>query len=191
MDNKIILASASPRRKELLSLITKEFTVAVSGCEEIIDTSLSPQQIVESLARQKAQWVYEQNPNNIVIGSDTIVVLEGEILGKPKDEKDAKAMLSKLSHKSHSVYTGVAILGEGVAEVFAVETKVEFKELTTQEINWYVKTGEPMDKAGSYGIQGYGSRYVKSITGDYYAVMGLPVNQLYENLVKIGINIAK
>ncbi|MBR6531824.1 MAG: septum formation protein Maf, partial [Clostridia bacterium] len=153
---KVILASASPRRKELLTLAGVDFTVRVADVEEIIPENASPDKVVMSLALQKAGAVAKENPDSIVIGSDTVVALDGVILGKPKDDENAVEMLKTLSGRSHTVYTGVAIIsGERVAD-FCEATEVVFHKLTEKEIRDYVATGECSDKAGAYGIQGKG-----------------------------------
>lgn len=179
----LILASASPRRRELLSLITTDFTVIPAKGEEKADTSLPPNLLVQELAKQKASEVAALHPQDTVIGADTLVFLGNEIMGKPADAADAKRMLTLLSANTHTVITAVAIAQNGtVTKVFAEETKVEFFPLTEEEITSYIATGEPMDKAGAYGIQDKGALLVKGITGDYYNVMGLPVGRLYREL---------
>lgn len=179
---EIILASASPRRKELLSTAGLEFTVRVADVEEIIDEKASPDEVVMSLALQKAQAVAKAYPTATVIGADTVVVLDGEILGKPENEQNAIEMLTALSGRSHTVYTGVAIInGEKVIN-FCEATQVEFFPLTEDEIRSYVATGEPMDKAGAYGIQGKGCVLVRKIDGDYFNVVGLPVSRVCREL---------
>ncbi|MBQ7875605.1 MAG: septum formation inhibitor Maf [Oscillospiraceae bacterium] len=170
-----ILASGSPRRKELLSLIIPEYEVLVSGCEEFVPEGTSAEKVPAILAEQKALAVAKLRPDDTVIGSDTVVVLNGEIFGKPKDEAHAHAMLKALSGKKHFVYTGVAVAENGKVRSFVQKTEVEFYELSDETIDKYISTGEPMDKAGAYGIQGKGSVLVKGIVGDYFNVMGLPV----------------
>ena len=184
----IILASQSPRRRELLTQIGLEFEVHPAGGEEII-TSTDPVEVVKSLSTQKAAAVKEelepQLPENwLVIGADTIVVYDGKILGKPKDEVDAIRMLTMLQGQTHSVYTGVTLLEEGKQTTFAEETKVSMYPMTEEEIAWYVSTKEPMDKAGAYGIQGLCARFVKEIRGDYNNVVGLPIGRIYQELKK-------
>lgn len=179
----LILASASPRRRELLSLITTDFTVIPAQGEEIADTSLPTDILVQELARQKACQVAAANPHDTVIGADTLVFHGAEIMGKPADKADAKRMLTLLSGSTHTVITAVAIVQNGkVTKVFAEKTGVEFFPLTDDEISAYIATGEPMDKAGAYGIQDRGALLVKGIAGDYYNVMGLPVGRLYREL---------
>lgn len=179
---KVILASASPRRKELLSLAGVDFTVKVADVEEIIPENASPDEVVRSLALQKAQAVAKDNPDCIVIGSDTVVALDGVILGKPKDEENAKQMLTALSGRSHTVYTGVALIHGEKIKNFCEATEVVFNELTDEEIVNYIATKEPMDKAGAYGIQGKGCVLVEKIKGDYFNVVGLPVSRVYREL---------
>ncbi|MBQ3501106.1 MAG: septum formation inhibitor Maf [Oscillospiraceae bacterium] len=170
-----ILASGSPRRKELLSLIIPEYEVLVSGCEEFVSKGTPAEKVPAILAEQKALAVAKLRPDDTVIGSDTVVVLGGEIFGKPKDKDHAHAMLRALSGKKHFVYTGVAVAEKGEVRSFVQKTEVEFYELSDETIDRYIETGEPMDKAGAYGIQGKGSVLVKGISGDYFNVMGLPV----------------
>lgn len=171
----LILASGSPRRRELLSLITDEFEVLVSGCEEFVPEGTPAEKVPAILAEQKALAVAKLRPEDTVIGSDTVVVLNGEIFGKPKDKEHARAMLKALSGKKHFVYTGVAVAEKGEVRSFVQKTEVEFYELSNETIEKYIESLEPMDKAGSYGIQGKGSVLVKGISGDYFNVMGLPV----------------
>ena len=179
---EIILASASPRRKELLTLAGVDFTVKVADVDEIIPENASPDEVVMSLALQKAQAVAKDNSDCIVIGSDTVVALDGTILGKPRDEENAKQMLSALSGRSHTVYTGVAIISGEKVKNFCEATEVVFNELSAEEIADYVATKEPMDKAGAYGIQGKGCVLVEKIIGDYFNVVGLPVSRVYKEL---------
>ena len=172
---KIVLASASPRRKELLTTAGVEFEVLVSEADETVPEGTAPRDAAMMTAEKKALAVAEKCENRIVIGADTIVVAGGRILGKPKDEADAAAMLRFLSGKEHEVVTGVCITDGSKTEKFAAVSKVRFYELTDAEIAAYVATKEPMDKAGSYGIQGRGCVLVESIEGDYFNIVGLPV----------------
>ena len=178
----LILASGSPRRRELLSIAGLDFEVIVADIEEKIPDGATPQEAVMSLALQKADAVAKQNPERTVIGADTVVVCDGAILGKPKDEADAFKMLRALSGRVHTVCTGVAIIRGSEIKNFCEVTEVEFHELTDDEILAYVRTGEPMDKAGAYGIQGRGCVLVKRINGDYFNVVGLPVSRVYREL---------
>lgn len=178
----IVLASASPRRRELLTLAGIEYKVVPSECEEILPEKITPPEAVKSLAEQKADDVYKRYPDDIIIAADTVVALGGKILGKPKNEEDAFQMLSSLSGNIHTVYTGVCIMKNGKKDVFFSATEVEFYPLTDEEINAYIATGEPMDKAGAYGIQGKGSLLVKRISGDYFNVVGLPLAETVRRL---------
>jgi len=183
-----ILASASPRRRQLLGRIGLDFTVAVPGCDES-GVSPLPEVAVKELSLRKAKAT-ELSQGQIVIAADTVVALDGQVLGKPEDEDDAKRMLRALSGKKHFVYTGVTVgaLREGVAEYVTevCETAVFFRELSENEICEYVSGGSPMDKAGAYGIQdAFGSTAVSRIEGDYYNVVGLPLCMLREILNKV------
>lgn len=194
--SKIILASASPRRKELLAKAGISFTVIPAAGEEK-RTSENPGEAVQQLARDKAEWVAQSlaecEEGILVIGSDTIVVFENRILGKPKDRRDAAETLEKLQGNTHQVYTGVTVLerkaGKWVEHTFFESTDVTFYPVSREEIQDYIATGEPMDKAGSYGIQGLFGIYVKGICGDYNNVVGLPVARLFHEMKKSGINL--
>lgn len=183
-----ILASASPRRQELFRLLELNFRVQPSDLEEIHDESLSPEDLVKSLSLQKAQNIANKISENLaVVGADTIVYLENKVLGKPENETEAKKMLRSLSGKTHKVFTGFTILhkADQIEVSEAVATEVKFKELSDLEIDSYIKTKEPMDKAGAYGIQGFGSILVEKVNGCYFNVMGFPLNRFYEVLKKI------
>lgn len=187
MSKKIILASGSPRRRELMDREGFEFTVITSKAEENYDPSLPPQEIAQSLAKLKAQAVASALPaqdleDSIVIGADTIVALDGIIYGKPADASDACRMLRELSGKTHQVITGVCIICNKDAQAFAQSTNVNFKELSDSEIQEYAASGEPLDKAGAYGIQGLGGKLVDSIDGDFDNVVGLPIKTLAPKL---------
>ena len=194
--SKIILASASTRRKELLAKAGISFTVIPAAGEEK-RTSENPGEAVQQLARDKAEWVAQSlaecEEGTLVIGSDTIVVFENRILGKPKDRRDAAETLEKLQGNTHQVYTGVTVLerkaGKWVEHTFFESTDVTFYPVSREEIQNYIATGEPMDKAGSYGIQGLFGIYVKGICGDYNNVVGLPVARLFHEMKKSGINL--
>ena len=188
---KIILASASPRRTELLGQIGMNHEIIVSDCEEII-TSKVPQDVVMQLSSQKAEDVYNKYKlshlveNFLVIGADTIVAIDGMILGKPKNEEDAYGMISRLQGNMHQVYTGVTILynsGEGKKQnTFYECSEVDVYPMCDEEIKEYIRSGEPMDKAGSYGIQGRFAAYIKGIHGDYNNIVGLPVGRIYQEI---------
>ena len=192
---KIVLASAAPRRRELLSQIGLTFTVEKSGREER-PCSDAPEGIVRELSSQKAEEVFQKRAKEagrlLVIGADTLVFLDGQPMGKPKDEEDACRMLFRLQGRKHQVYTGVTVLwkedgcGEAGKEAgrlsFAERTDVEFYPMTEAEIRAYVKTGEPADKAGAYAIQGRCAAHIKGIDGDYNNVVGLPVGRLFQEL---------
>ena len=184
----IILASASPRRKEIMQKYSYEIEVIPSNCEETVQDGLSPGQTARSLAEQKAKDVARSHPDDIVIGADTIVALDGEILGKPSSRDDAKKALQKLSGKTHEVITGVAIISGTEQEVYSAVTKVKFYPISDEEIDEYIRTGEPMDKAGSYGIQGKGGLFVEKIDGDYENVVGLPTASLSRKLKRFTNN---
>ena len=187
----IILASASPRRKELLEKINLKFEVDASDCEEDTNPGLEPEELVRQLSIKKAKSVAARHKNAIIITADTIGVMGDKILGKPQTENEASKMLQTISGKSHLVITGFSILDPNTNKIFTgtVNTRVYIKKLTGHEIDAYVKTGEPLDKAGAYAIQGIGAVIVEKIEGDYYNVMGLPLNALTEALKEFGINI--
>ena len=182
----IILASSSPRRQELMSMIGLNFIIETSGEEEVQPHGLAPAAFVKTLALQKAQPVADKYPSNCVIGADTIVYLEGDILGKPHTPEAAKAYLSRMQGKSHVVFTGVAVLKGGRADVRHCETTVTFAPMTEREIDAYVATGEPLDKAGAYGVQGPGGIFVERVEGNYFNVIGLPLPLLYKMLIDAG-----
>ena len=186
----IILASQSPRRKELLGQMgLRGFKVTSPNVDEDVDGNLPPAQMVEELSLRKARAVAAQaDEDDLIIAADTVVALEGAVLGKPADEREAFAMLSALSGNRHYVYTGVTVI-QGGREVTQHEvTTVTFREVEPGEISDYIATGEPMDKAGAYGIQGYGALLVEGIQGDYYNVMGLPVCRLGRLLGQLGVD---
>ena len=188
----LILASGSPRRKELLAMLDMDFTVVVPEVDENIINAGTPGKKGELVALAKARWAGDGHPGEVVLAADTMVVLDtGRILGKPRDEKDAIHMLRALSGCSHNVITGVAILrGQTEFETaFHVSTKVVFRDLTAGEIENYAATGEPLDKAGAYGIQGKGSLLVEKIEGCYFNVVGLPLPRLAVKLKDFGITL--
>ena len=192
MNKKIILASASPRRRELLTQIGLDFEVMVSETEEKI-TSTEPQKVVEELSAQKAEAVWEKlaQNRNIVLGADTVVACDGKILGKPADTETAVSMLRMLQGRAHEVYTGVTVIyGENDEKkvlTFHEKTTVHFYPMTAAQIREYVATGDPMDKAGAYGIQGFCARYIRGIEGDYNNVVGLPAGRVYQELHGLGL----
>ena len=204
--SQIILASASPRRKALLEQIGMEFEICPAKGEEVI-TESRPDAVVSELSRQKAEEVAagvltynEQHPDLatpqdiLVIGADTVVAYGDEILGKPKDEEDAKRMLTLLQGNTHSVYTGITLVfidksGRTGEYCFFEKPDVTMYPMDEDEINRYIATGEPMDKAGSYGIQGRCAIYIKQIEGDYNNVVGLPVARLYQELRRVGYDL--
>ncbi len=175
---KIILASSSPRRKELLATAGLEFQIHVKDVDETIPEGTPPADAAKMTAKKKAAAVADGFRDSVVIGADTIVVANGRILGKPKDEADAVSMLTMLSGIEHEVITGVCIICGDKTESFAQISKVKFYDLTADEISAYVATGEPMDKAGAYGIQGLGCTLVERIEGDYFNIVGLPVAEV-------------
>ncbi|MCI9186915.1 MAG: septum formation inhibitor Maf [Oscillospiraceae bacterium] len=187
---KIILASQSPRRRELLSRMgITHFDVLPAQGEEHIDHSLPAGLLVEALARQKAAEIAAcAPPDAVIIAADTVVALDNEILGKPHTAQEAAEMLQKLSGRQHTVYTGVAVRQNDTELVEREAAQVHFRPLSPQEIRAYIATGEPMDKAGAYGVQGYGCLFVEGIVGDYYNVMGLPVCRLGRMLRQFGVD---
>ena len=182
--SKLILASKSPRRKELLMKLGIPFICEPAVSEEHVPEKTPVRDTAELLSRKKAAEVYEKHAGEevTVIGSDTVVIIDDEILGKPHTEEEAARMLRKLSGRTHTVSTGVTILGRDREESFTSETAVTFYDLSEEEIREYIRTGEPMDKAGAYGIQGYGALFVKEIRGDYSTVVGFPIAEIYRRL---------
>lgn len=183
----VILASQSPRRRELLALLQIPFDVEVSGEKEIIPEDACPEQIVMALAEQKAQHVFLRHPNHCVIGADTIVVLDGHILGKPKTAAQAVEYLSALQGKNHHVLTGVCVKTPHGSLIRYESTLVRFRPMTIDEITWYVSTGDPMDKAGAYGVQGLACCFVDSVDGNFFNVVGLPLPLLYSMLLELRV----
>jgi septum formation protein len=190
MERKLILASKSPRRKRLLKEAGFIFEIVPSPFEEEIDQEQDPHVLAVELSREKAAPVAIANAESIVISADTLVVLDGHIMGKPRDAKEAKAMLGKLSGNGHEVITGFTIRCESLKKEtsMAVTTKVFFRELSDEEISEYVATGEPMDKAGAYGIQGKGGELVEHVEGDILNVVGLPLKEVRETLKDFNIH---
>ena len=183
---RVILASQSPRRRELLGLVGIRHEVKPADIDERYLAGESPREHAERLAREKAARLRE--PDTIVIGSDTIVVVDGDVLGKPRDETDAARMLRRLSGRSHVVITAVAVARDGRLESDVEEVSVTFRSLTEADITAYIATREPMDKAGAYGIQGFGATIVSRVDGDYFAVMGLPLQRMVRLLERVGVS---
>lgn len=173
----LILASKSPRRRELLSLITTDFIIKSADVDETLPEGIQPDKAVEYLSQIKA--LPFKSETDVVIGADTVVAVDGRILGKPSDRANAFEMLKSLSGKWHSVFTGLTVITPDSTTTLSVETRVKFSNLTDDEINAYINTGECDDKAGAYAIQGKGSVLVEKIDGDYFNVVGLPINTLY------------
>ena len=181
---ELILASQSPRRKELLGLFHIPFSVRVADIDETMDETKPPFDEVARVSRLKAETI-DRSSDDVVIAADTIVVCEGKVLGKPRTEADAKEMLALLSGRDHQVMTGMTVLRGETALTCTEVTDIHFRELSRREIDAYVASGEPMDKAGSYGIQGGAALFVDKLVGDYYNVMGLPVCKLWQLLAQI------
>ncbi len=188
---RIILASASPRRRELLQQMGLRYEMQVSGIDEAVLESLPARERVMTLAQKKAETIAARNPDALVIGADTIVVLGNQVLEKPTDETDALAMLTMLSGRCHSVLTGLSLVGPGIqkASLHCEETQVYFRDLDKDEIHWYIRSGEYADKAGAYGIQGKAALFVNRIEGCYFNVVGLPLTALFLLLKERGIHI--
>ncbi|MBQ2895171.1 MAG: septum formation inhibitor Maf [Oscillospiraceae bacterium] len=189
MENEIILASASPRRRELLAMFDVPFRVIPAAGEEHCEAGLAPGDTVEALARAKAAEVAAAHPDAVVIGSDTVVERDGVLLGKPRDETEAFAMLQSLSGRSHQVWSGVCVMGRGRCLTAHEMTVVHFRPLSDEEIRAYIRSGEPMDKAGAYGCQGRASLFVEKLEGDFFNVMGLPLCRLGLMLKELGVEL--
>jgi septum formation protein len=185
---RVILASQSPRRRELLTLVGIAHEVRPANIDERYLAGESPRAHAERLAREKATAIHE--PDAVVIGSDTIVVVDGEVLGKPNDAADAATMLRRLSGRTHTVITAVAVAWQERVESGVEEAEVTFHRLADRDITQYIATREPMDKAGAYGIQGFGATIVARVDGDYFAVMGLPLQHLVRLLGRVGLRYA-
>lgn len=181
----LILASKSPRRKELLQDCGFGYRIVSCDCDETIQENLPIEKAIEQIAYQKAKTVLQAFPDQLVLGCDTMVIYQGQPLGKPKDREDAKRMLIQLSGQTHHVISGVAILGSDTHIVFHDITEVTFYDIEEDLLELYLDSDEPYDKAGAYGIQGKGKLFVKEIHGDYYNVMGLPVAKIYCELKKL------
>ncbi len=186
----LILASQSPRRRQLLSLFNIPFTVKVADIDETMDEALPPCQEVARLSLQKALAV-ARAPQDVVVAADTVVVCQGKVLGKPATPEDAKAMLRLLSGRAHQVMTGITVLTDTARETRTEITDIYFRPLTEEEISDYVRTGEPMDKAGAYGIQGGAALFAEKLVGDYYNVVGLPVCRLWQMLRSVAPQLLK
>jgi len=189
---RLILASASPRRRELMEMLCPEGLEIVPAVgEETADPALPPEELVKALSRGKAAEVAARcaEDGDVVVGADTVVVLDGAVLGKPRDAADARRMLRALSGRSHTVFTGVTVLRGAECVSHAERTEVRFRALTDPEIERYIATGEPMDKAGAYGAQGYASLFVEHLDGDFFNVMGLPLCALGKLLKQLGVNL--
>ncbi len=184
---RVVLASQSPRRRELLTLVGIGHEVRPADIDESYFAGEQPGAHAERLAREKVAAVSRDVPDALVIGSDTIVVVDGDVLGKPRDEAHAAQMLARLAGRSHMVVTAIAVEWRGAIESAIVEVGVTFHPLSAEEIAAYIATGEPMDKAGSYGIQGYGATIVERVDGDYFAVMGLPLQRLVRLMTELGV----
>jgi septum formation protein len=184
---RVILASASPRRRELLELIGIRHEVRPADIDESLFTGERPVAHAERLARAKAHTIAEHEPGAVVIAADTIVVVDGDVLGKPRDAADARAMLRRLSGRTHTVLTAIAVALGAKTESAVESVDVTFRALSDEEISSYVATGEPMDKAGAYGIQGFGATIVERVDGDYFSVMGLGLRRLIELLDRVGV----
>lgn len=184
----LVLASQSPRRQELLAgIFSGTFLICPAQGEEVLTPGLAPGLLVEQLALEKMKEVQAKYPQDLILGADTVVALEGKILGKPKDLEEAQAMLTRLSGRTHRVYTGVALGSPDRVEAFHQMAKVTFRPLTQEQIRRYLDQGESLDKAGAYGIQKAGALLVQGIEGDFYTVMGLPLCRLGQALEKFGI----
>lgn len=186
-----VLASSSPRRQELLKLLLEDFEVIPSHADESIRAAESPEALVARLAREKAGAVQVQYPSAYIVAADTVVVCEEEILGKPASPEDARNMLRKLSGRTHHVLTGLCLVHLDLLFAECVATAVTLHCLSDAEIENYVQTGEPVDKAGAYAIQGLGARFVEKINGCYFNVVGLPVSRLYQMMKGFGPDVAR
>jgi len=189
----IILASASPRRKDILTITGLKFTVCVSDYNEAVNPSLNPRDFARFLSCKKAEAVARRYKDSIIIAADTFIVFRGKILGKPHTPREAQEMLAMLNGKCHSVITGYSVFDTGTGKKVSrsVQTKVWFRKMTGREINAYVTTKEPLDKAGAYAIQGLGAVFIKKIEGDFFNVMGLPLYALIDSLKEFGIQVLK
>jgi len=184
---RVVLASGSPRRRQLLELIGIEHEVQPANIDESVRPRETPARYAERLAREKASVIASRDPDRITIAADTTVVVNKKVLGKPENEEDARRMLSMLSGREHTVITAIAVARGRKLRSAVEEVRVRFRRLREDEIDAYIATGEPMDKAGAYGIQGYGATIVECIEGDYFSVMGLPLARLVDLLRDLGV----
>ena len=184
-----ILASQSPRRRELLSMLGLDFTIITADIDETMDEALSVEDAVAEVCRKKAEAVGVQNPGQLIVAADTVVVLENRVLGKPRTEEEARDMLRSLSGRHHTVMTAFCLWKDGRADTHVEKTHVHFRDLSDEEIAAYVATGSPMDKAGAYGIQDQAAIFVEAMDGDYYNVMGLPLCSLVKVLRQNGVEV--
>lgn len=186
---KIVLASASPRREEILKITGLDFEICISDYEEDIDLPLPPHELAKFLSGKKAEAVLHKYKNAIVISADTFIAFQNKVLGKPHIEREAVNMLKMLNGKAHSVITGFTVTDTASSMVLSdsVETRVYFKDISDEEIKAYVKSKEPLDKAGAYAIQGLGAVFIEKIEGDFFNVVGLPLSALIESLKKFGV----
>lgn len=186
----MILASKSPRRKEILQQMGFNLEIKVKEIEEVSDKVELIDQIID-ISKMKVEEVARENENSFVVGADTLVEIDGKALGKPRDKKEAKEMLKMLSGKNHRVITALTLVNveKNICISDYVKSEVYFKEISEEEIDWYISTGEPMDKAGSYGIQGLGAMFVEKIEGDFFSIMGFPINKFMNILKDIGISV--
>ena len=185
---RLVLASQSPRRAQLLRMLGLTFDIIPAAVDETYHAGEEPAAHARRLAREKAEWIARVHPDAVVIGSDTVVVVDGDVLGKPVDAADAVRMLLRLQGRTHLVATGIAVMRDGAARDDVERVVVRFRPFDGAFAAAYVSTGEPMDKAGAYGIQGYGAALVEAIEGDYFAVMGLPIARLILLLQQIGLS---
>ncbi len=181
---KIILASKSPRREELLRRLVENFAIEESGIDEE-SSETDPDQLACRLAEMKARDVFARSQDAVVIGADTVVAVDGKLLGKPRDEADAREMIALLAGRTHSVHTGVCVVAEGFCKTVCCKTLVTFDEMSGEDVDDYIAAGDYRDKAGAYGIQGAAAKHISGICGDYYNVVGLPVHALYKVLKEI------
>lgn len=192
MTNRVVLASSSPRRRELLEKSGLKFTVDPTEMDEKLEGEVSPEELARSISLEKASAAAHRHPDSIIIAADTFGVLDGRLLGKPADASDARRMLTSLSGKCHEVLTGFTIMDSTSQKTVSrvVRTRVYFKVLSSEQIDQYVETGEPLDKAGAYAIQGLGAQLIDRVEGDYSNVIGLPVHALAEELDKFGVRLS-